>query len=81
MPRLTRREEGALLRWASCGRKQFYACSRRTASEAERIVRAVLMRHQDGQIRVLHDITGRATEYHLPQPVAGKGSFYQQIAA
>ena len=39
------------------------------------------MRHQHGDVGVLHDMAGGAAEDHLPQPVAGERALDQQIAA
>jgi hypothetical protein len=40
-----------------------------------------LMRHQQRQVCVLHDVAGGAAENHLPQPVPCEGALDQQIAA
>jgi hypothetical protein len=39
------------------------------------------MRHQDRQVRELHDVAGGAAENHLPQPVPCEGALDQQVAA
>src|SRR5204863_1864819 len=73
-----------LLPWAFCAEDHIRWMSGIAVRSmiAERVVGLrALMRHQDREVGVLHDVAGGAAENHLTQAVARESALDQEIAA